>query len=45
VTMTTAASSSASTAATSSYNFVEKLIQREAQAVSSSTTNSLAISA
>lgn len=45
VTMTTAAPSSASVAATSSYNFVEKMIQREAQALSSSATNSLALSA
>jgi len=45
VTMTTAASASASSAATSSYNFIEKLIQQQAQALSSSATNSLAISA
>jgi Ca2+-binding EF-hand superfamily protein len=48
VTMTTAVpatGSSASAAATSSYNFIEKMIQREAQALSSSATNSLALSA
>jgi Ca2+-binding EF-hand superfamily protein len=45
VTMTTAAPSTASATATSSYNFIEKLIQREAHAVSSSATNSLALSA
>jgi hypothetical protein len=45
VTMTTAAPSTASAAATSSYNFIEKMIQREAQASSSSATNSLALSA
>jgi hypothetical protein len=45
VTMTTAAPSTASAAATSSYNFIEKMIQREAQALSSSATNSLALSA
>ena len=45
VTMTTAAPSTASAAATSSYNFVEKLIQRQAHAVSASATNSLAVSA
>jgi hypothetical protein len=45
VTMTTAAPSTASTAATSSYNFIEKLIQREAHALSSSATNSVAVSA
>jgi hypothetical protein len=46
--MTTAVPSTASTAsaaATSSYNFIEKMIQREAQALSSSATNSLALSA
>jgi len=45
VTMTTAAPSTASATAASSYNFIEKLIQREAHAVSPSATNSLAVSA
>ena len=35
VTMTSAAAASASSAATSSYNFIEQMIQRQAQAISS----------
>jgi hypothetical protein len=42
VTMTSAAA--ASSAATSSYNFIEKLIQRQAQAISSASTASLSVS-
>ena len=45
VTMTSAAASSASGAATSSYNFIEQMIQRQAQAISSAATGSLSISA
>jgi hypothetical protein len=46
VTMTSAASGSTSSAATSSYNFVEQMIQREAKAISSSSaTASLSVSA
>ena len=45
VTMTSAASASASGAATSSYNFIEQMIAREAKAISSSTTASLSVSA
>jgi hypothetical protein len=45
VTMTTAAPSTGSAAATSSYNFVEKLIERQAHAVSATASNSLALSA
>jgi len=46
VTMTSAASGSSSSAATSSYNFIEQMIQREAKAISSSaTTASLSVSA
>ncbi len=45
VTMTSAASASASTAATSSYNFIEQMIQRQAQAISSAATGSLSLSA
>jgi hypothetical protein len=41
VTMTSAASS----AATSSYNFIEQMIQRQANAIASSATSSLSISA
>ncbi len=44
VTMTTAASGSTSSAATSSYNFIEQMIQRQAQAISSATA-SLSVSA
>ena len=45
VTMTSPASGSSSTAATSSYNFIERMIQRQAQAISSSATASLSVSA
>lgn len=45
VTMTTAASGSTSSAATSSYNFIEQMIQRQAQAISSAATASLSVSA
>ena len=44
VTMTSAAASSASGAATSSYNFIEQMIQRQAAAISSA-TGSLSVSA
>jgi hypothetical protein len=43
VTMTSAAA--ASSAATSSYNFIEQMIQRQAQAISSAATGSLSLSA
>lgn len=45
VTMTSPASGRSSGAATSSYNFVEQLIQRQAQAISSAATASVSISA
>ncbi len=45
VTMTTAAGGSSSSAATSSYNFIEQMIQRQAQAISSAATGSLSVSA
>ena len=45
VTMTSAARGSSSSAATSSYNFIEQMIQRQAQAISSATTASLSVSA
>jgi hypothetical protein len=45
VTMTTAAGGSTSSAATSSYNFIEQMIQRQAQAISSAATASLSVSA
>jgi len=45
VTMTSAAAASASSAATSSYNFIEQMIQRQAQAISSAATGSLSVSA
>ena len=45
VTMTSAASGSSSSAATSSYNFIEQMIQRQAKAISTSTTASLSVSA
>jgi hypothetical protein len=45
VTMTTAASGSSSRSATSSYNFIEQMIQRQAQAISSAATGSLSVSA
>jgi EF-hand domain pair len=44
VTMTSAASGSSSSAATSSYNFIEQMIQRQAQAISSAATSSLSVS-
>jgi hypothetical protein len=45
VTMTQPASGSSSGAATSSYNFIEKMIQRQAQAISSATAASVSMSA
>ncbi len=45
VTMTSAAANSASGAAASSYNFIEQMIQRQAKAISSAATGSLAVSA
>ena len=45
VTTTSAATASASSAATSSYNFIEQMIQRQAQAISSAATGSLSVSA
>jgi len=45
VTLTTPAAHAASSAATSSYNLIEQLIQREAQALSQSATTSLSIAA
>ena len=45
VTMISAASGSSSSAATSSYNFIEQMIQREAKAISSTATASLSVSA
>ena len=45
VTMTSAASGTSSSAATSSYNFIEQMIQRQAQAISTSATASLSLSA
>jgi Ca2+-binding EF-hand superfamily protein len=44
VTMTSAAGKSSSASATSSYNFIEQMIQRQAQAISSGTTSSLSVS-
>ena len=44
VTMTKPAASSASTAATSSYNFLERLIQRQANAVAAQTSSTLSVS-
>ena len=44
VTTTSAAAKSASSAATS-YNFIEQMIQRQAQAISSAATGSLSVSA
>ena len=44
VTMTSAAASSSPSAATSSYNFIEQMIQKQAQAISSA-TGSLSVSA
>jgi Ca2+-binding EF-hand superfamily protein len=45
VTMTSAAGKSSATSAASSYNFIEQMIQRQAQAISSGTTASLSVSA
>ena len=45
VTMTSAAGKSSSSAATSPYNFIEQMIQRQAQAISSATSASLSVSA
>ncbi len=45
VTMTSPASGSSSSAATSSYNFIEQMIQRQAKAISSSASPSLSVSA
>ena len=45
VTMTSAPTASASTSAASSYNFIEQMIQREAQAISASVTSSLSVTA
>ena len=45
VTLTTPAVSSTASAATSSYNFVEQAIKREAQAIAASTTSTLSVSA
>ncbi|WP_028349946.1 EF-hand domain-containing protein [Bradyrhizobium murdochi] len=45
VTMTSPASGSSSTSATSSYNFIEQMIQREAKAIASGATASLSLSA
>lgn len=44
VTMTRPAASSASTTATSSYNFIEQMIQRQAKAISAQTSASLSMS-
>jgi EF-hand domain pair len=43
-TMTSPAATTASSTATSSYNFIEQMIQREAQAISASATSSLSVS-
>ena len=45
VTMTSAAGGSSSRSATSSYNFIEQMIQRQAQAIASGATGSLSVSA
>ncbi|MGY3616327.1 EF-hand domain-containing protein [Bradyrhizobium sp. USDA 10063] len=45
VTMTSAASASAAGAATSSYNFIEQLIQRQANTIASQASASLSVSA
>ena len=45
VTMTSPAANAASSAATSSYNFIEQMIQREAKALSASATSTLSVSA
>ena len=44
VTMTSPASGASSSSATSSYNFIEQMIQRQAQAISSAATASLSVS-
>lgn len=44
VTMTSPAASTSSSSATSSYNMIEQMIQREAQAISSGATTSLSMS-
>ena len=44
VSMTSAAGKSSSTSAASSYNFIEQMIQRQAQAISSGATSSLSVS-
>jgi EF-hand domain pair len=44
VTMTSAAGKSSSASATSSYNFIEQMIQRQAPAISSAATSSLSVS-
>lgn len=44
VTMTSPASGSSASSATSSYNFIEQMIQRQAQAISSAATASLSVS-
>jgi len=44
VTMTKPATSNASTAATSSYNFLEQIIQRQANAIAAQTSSSLSVS-
>ena len=44
VSMTSAAGKSSSTSAASSYNFIEQMIQRQAQQVSSAATSSLSVS-
>jgi hypothetical protein len=43
VTMTSAAGKSSATSAASSYNFIEQMIQRQAQAISSAATSSLSV--
>jgi hypothetical protein len=45
VTMTSPAATTSSSTATSSYNFIEQMITREAQAISSAATASLSVSA
>ena len=44
VTMTKPAASTASTMATSSYNFLEQLIQRQANAITAQSSSSLSVS-
>jgi Ca2+-binding EF-hand superfamily protein len=44
VTMTSAAGKSSSTSAASSYNFIEQMIQRQAQQIASAATSSLSVS-